>query len=348
MADLKISELPVATAPAGTELIEIVQGGVNKQTTVSSIGGAVSDASETVKGIIEIATQAETNTGTDDVRALTPLKATTKFAPIASPTFTGTPAAPTAAPGTNTTQVATTAFVTALGILKVDQLTSFRRLTASHTLDSTDLAAINTGDDVVIELNVASANDLTIPLNATVAFPVGTKLTIIQYGVGQTSVVATGGVTVNTSSGDFLSRNQYAPMLLEKVATDEWYLSNGTTPGSIVSSGTYTPALTNTTNVAASTAYACQYLRIGATVSVSGKVSIDPTTTGDTVLGMSIPIASAFSQEFHAGGSAIAYAVAGLSVAIFADATNDRFTFRFTAVDTANRDFFFTATYQII
>jgi hypothetical protein len=34
-------------------------------------------------------------------------------APLASPTFTGTPAAPTAAPGTNTTQVASTAFVTA-------------------------------------------------------------------------------------------------------------------------------------------------------------------------------------------------------------------------------------------
>jgi len=30
---------------------------------------------------------------------------------LASPTFTGTPAAPTAATGTNTTQIATTAFV---------------------------------------------------------------------------------------------------------------------------------------------------------------------------------------------------------------------------------------------
>lgn len=36
-----------------------------------------------------------------------------EFAPLASPTFTGTPAAPTASAGTNTTQVATTAFVTA-------------------------------------------------------------------------------------------------------------------------------------------------------------------------------------------------------------------------------------------
>lgn len=37
----------------------------------------------------------------------------TSRAPLASPTFTGTPAAPTATPGTNTTQLATTAFVAA-------------------------------------------------------------------------------------------------------------------------------------------------------------------------------------------------------------------------------------------
>lgn len=33
------------------------------------------------------------------------------YAPLSSPTFTGTPAAPTASQGTNTTQIATTAFV---------------------------------------------------------------------------------------------------------------------------------------------------------------------------------------------------------------------------------------------
>jgi hypothetical protein len=38
---------------------------------------------------------------------------TSVIAPLDSPTFTGTPAAPTASPGTNTTQLATTAFVTA-------------------------------------------------------------------------------------------------------------------------------------------------------------------------------------------------------------------------------------------
>lgn len=42
------------------------------------------------------------------------------LAPKASPTFTGVPAAPTAAAGTNTTQLATTAFVAALGALKAN------------------------------------------------------------------------------------------------------------------------------------------------------------------------------------------------------------------------------------
>lgn len=42
-----------------------------------AFGTAVPDASETTKGKIEIATQGETDTGTDDTRALTPLKAKT-------------------------------------------------------------------------------------------------------------------------------------------------------------------------------------------------------------------------------------------------------------------------------
>lgn len=82
MANRKISELPASGALTGAELVELVQGGINKQTTTQDIadlgGGGVTsvvpDASETVKGIIEIATQAEANTGTDDVRAVTPLK----------------------------------------------------------------------------------------------------------------------------------------------------------------------------------------------------------------------------------------------------------------------------------
>lgn len=46
---------------------------------------AAVDASETVKGVAELATQAETNTGTDDLRIVTPLKFQTRLAAYAQP-----------------------------------------------------------------------------------------------------------------------------------------------------------------------------------------------------------------------------------------------------------------------
>ena len=55
----------------------------------------------------------------------------TSRAPLASPTFTGTPAAPTAAAGTNTTQLATTAFVTAAITAKVGTATPLMNGTAA-------------------------------------------------------------------------------------------------------------------------------------------------------------------------------------------------------------------------
>lgn len=96
---------------------------------------------------------------------------------------------------------------------------------SSYTLVLTDK------DSKIIEMNSASANNLTVPLNSSVAFPVGTQIPIVQKGAGLTSVVATGGVTINTSSGGLDSPGQNAVMVLMKSGTDEWYLWNGTAGG---------------------------------------------------------------------------------------------------------------------
>lgn len=117
-----------------------------------------------------------------------------------------------------------------------------------------------------------------------------------------------------------------------------------------VASSVYTPTLTGVANVAASTAYACQYIRIGDTVTVSGKVDIDPTSgTTLTQLGVSLPVASNLAAEEQCAGTAAAHAVAGYSAAILGDATNNRAEVRFTtAADVANRSWFFTFTYRVI
>jgi hypothetical protein len=101
---------------------------------------------------------------------------------------------------------------------------TYRRLVASATLDATDLTNVNTGAPYVVEMNVGSANNLTIPLNSSVAFTIGSQITISQYGAGQTTIVATGGVTLR-SAGSFLKlAAQYSMCTLMKVGTDEWYV----------------------------------------------------------------------------------------------------------------------------
>jgi len=115
-----------------------------------------------------------------------------------------------------------------------------------------------------------------------------------------------------------------------------------------IASGTYTPTLTNTTNVAASTAFQCQWMRVGNVVTVSGRVSVDPTAAGATVLGISLPLASNIGAVEDCAGTAFANAVAGQGAAIWGDATNDRASMEWVAVDLTNQGMSFTFTYEII
>lgn len=117
-----------------------------------------------------------------------------------------------------------------------------------------------------------------------------------------------------------------------------------------LASGTYTPTLTAVANVAAKTAYACQVLRVGISVTVSGQVDIDPTAGATlTQLGISLPLASALTAASQCAGTAVAPAVAGYAAAIRGDATNDRAELAFTAgADAANRAWYFSFTYQLI
>jgi len=214
-------------------------------------------------------------------------------APLASPALTGVPTAPTAAAATNTTQVATTAYVrgevaalvnsagatldtlgeiaTALGndanlsttltnaiALKaplasptftgtntvanmtvsgttnlsangvqlsdgtqtkvgVPSITTISQKTASYTL------AGLTERDSMIEMNSASATTLTVPTNATIAYPVGTSIDVLRVGAGAVDVAAAVGVTVNATPGLKL-RAQWSSATLIKRATDTWVL----------------------------------------------------------------------------------------------------------------------------
>lgn len=116
-----------------------------------------------------------------------------------------------------------------------------------------------------------------------------------------------------------------------------------------IASGTYTPTLTNVTNVAASTARQCSWMRIGNVVTVSGQVDIDLTSTGaSSELGMSLPIASALTTAYQCGGTAHAVGVHACW-SIQADAANDRARFQsYGPTDSSNLTYTFSFTYEVL
>lgn len=86
--------------------------------------------------------------------------------------------------------------------------------TASYSLVLSDASKI-------VEVSVGSANTLTIPTNASHAFPIGTQILILQTNTGQTTLAGASGVTVNGSPGLKL-RSQWSSATLVKRATDTW------------------------------------------------------------------------------------------------------------------------------
>lgn len=116
-----------------------------------------------------------------------------------------------------------------------------------------------------------------------------------------------------------------------------------------LAAGTYTPTLTGVANVAASTAYSCQYMRVGNTVTVSGKLDLDPTLTATaTQLGISLPVASNFANANELGGTAFCPTIAGMGAAIYADATNDRAQLELLSSDINNNSVYFQFSYRVI
>jgi hypothetical protein len=81
----------------------------------------------------------------------------------------------------------------------------------------------------VVTMNNASANTLSIPTNASVAYPIGTQINVLQIGAGQTTIQAvTSGTTSILSTAATAAapkiRARYGMATCIKAATDTWYV----------------------------------------------------------------------------------------------------------------------------
>jgi hypothetical protein len=105
--------------------------------------------------------------------------------------------------------------VTASLATKVDSYTPITQKTASYTLSTLDHR------DDLIEMESASALTLTIPLNSSIAYPVGTSFDVLQSGAGQVTIAGDSGVTVNATPGLKL-RTQWSSATVFKRAENTW------------------------------------------------------------------------------------------------------------------------------
>jgi len=114
-----------------------------------------------------------------------------------------------------------------------DVLTSamFNGLTAFtvDTANTTDYTAVLTDQYQVLEqMNKATAIAYKIPTNASVAFPIGTALTVLNIGAGTCTISAvTPGTTTVLSAGAVAASPtlaQYKTAVCIKTGTDTWYV----------------------------------------------------------------------------------------------------------------------------
>ena len=100
------------------------------------------------------------------------------------------------------------------------------------TANTADYTAVIADQYQVLEvMNKATAIAFKIPTNASVAFPIGTAITILNIGVGVCTISAvTSGTTTILSSGASAAAPtlaQYKSAVCIKTGTDAWYVVGG-------------------------------------------------------------------------------------------------------------------------
>lgn len=102
-------------------------------------------------------------------------------------------------------------------------------LTIDPKTSTTYTFALTDANNELITASNTSAQTYSIPTNASVQFPIGAQINIIQIGTGQVTINAvTSGTTTVLSTGATPAapklRAQYSSATLVKAGTDTWYV----------------------------------------------------------------------------------------------------------------------------
>jgi hypothetical protein len=138
--------------------------------------------------------------------------------------------------------------------------------TANYTLVASDAGKL-------ITMSNTAARTITIPTNASVAFPTGTIIYVSNINTGAVTIAGASGVTVSSTSGDRVLRRQFSAGMCIKTGTNTWLFQHTTRDAGIGSNVVQTVKTNTFTTTSTSFATATGL-----------SVSITPSSTASKVL----------------------------------------------------------------
>ena len=224
--------------------------------------------------------------------------------------------------------------------------------TAQFAFNSNQLILLSTGN-VGIGINSPTAKLHLVAGTATAStaplkFNSGTSLTTAEAGA------------VEFTTDDLFFTITTGAARKAFVLDDGTRLTSGKTPvattngrlvdGLVLAASTYTPTRSAESNLDSNvTMSEAQYMRVGNTVTVSGRFIADPTTTSTaTSFEITLPIASNIGAVEDVAGVAFCGSIAGQGAEIIGVVANDTAKIQWIAVDTTSQTWSYQFSYQII
>jgi hypothetical protein len=193
-----------------------------------------------------------------------------------SPALAGTPTAPTAAFGTNTTQIASTAFVQSAVVSSVSGVASFNTRSGAVTLTAADVSSV---------LNLTGPITTTAGMATSIASQTGTGTTFaMQAGPTFTGIPAAPTAAVNTNT--------------TQIATTAFVMAQLGVPVS------WTPVITPATGTITTQTGLGSYARIGLNiyfVAIDITINNAGTAAGSTVFSINLPFTNGFARQYLIG-----------------------------------------------
>lgn len=123
---------------------------------------------------------------------------------------------------TDLSSYATIAYVSDANNIPTLDSTKVPTISINNQADSYTLVLSDAGKMIYVSSSTSST--ITVPANSSVAFPIGTKIDVIQAGTGQVIVSGDSGVTVNSEASKNKILAQWCAVSLIKTNTDTWLM----------------------------------------------------------------------------------------------------------------------------